>query len=359
MRALLFVSLFLVSSMAFGQLAEEISFSEKQYDFGTVKEEEGPIVHEFKFINNSDKPVKILNVKASCGCTTPAWSKESVEPGESGFIQAQYNPRNRPGKFHKSLTINTDYSDQPIRLYIKGVVTPKPKSIEEELPTDMDGLRVKYRSFNMGKVYTTEEPTVKTFEVYNATDSAISFTGKVEGPEYIVLEYEPKVLPAKSKGVVKVVYHGKKHNELGFANQNVTFYTDQKEGAAKSVSVFATVLEHFPPMTTEELEKAPQLKIEESVHDFGKIAKDSKVDTKFTITNTGQSPLSIRKVDANCSCTVANVEKDTIKPGKSVGLEVKFDAYGRRGNQQKSVTIYSNDPRGPVQRVTIKAYINH
>ncbi|MTI22046.1 DUF1573 domain-containing protein [Fulvivirga sp. RKSG066] len=358
MRAIVVFLILCLSSSVYGQLAEEITFSEKQFDFGTVKEEDGPIIHEFKFINNSEKPISILNVKASCGCTTPDWSKEPVAPGESGFVQAQYNPRNRPGQFNKSLTITTDYNDQPIRLYIKGNVTPKPKSIEEELPVSMNGLRVKYRSLNMGKVYTTDEPTVKTFEVYNDTDSAITFKQEMEGPKYISVSFEPQTLEPKAKGQISVSYNGKLKNDLGFSNDNLNFYTDQSEDLAqKSVSVFATVLEYFPPLTPEEMEDAPKLKIESTTHDFGKISKDSKVNTKFVLTNTGQSPLKIRKVDSNCDCTTAEVEKETVKPGKSVELEVAFDAYGRKGNQQKSVTIYSNDPRNPVQRVTIKTYV--
>jgi len=348
----------LVSSVAQAQLAEEITFSEKQYDFGTVKEEAGPIIHEFKFINNSDKAIKILNVKASCGCTTPAWTREAVEPGASGFVQAQYNPKNRPGQFNKSLTITTDYSDLPIRLYIKGNVIPKPKSIDEELPTDIGGLRVKYRSFNMGKVLTTTEPTVKSFEVYNAFDSVISFIDKLEAPNHITLEFEPKSLQPKEKGEIKVVFSGDKYNDLGFSNQSIKFFTDQDENlAAKDITIFATVLEYFPPMTSEDLAKAPKLAIEETTHDFGRISKDQKVQATFKLTNEGESILKIRKAAANCDCTIANLDKEEIKPGKSIDMEVTFDSTGRRGNQQKSVTIYSNDPRNSVQRVTLKAYI--
>ncbi len=358
MKKLTFLFCVLISISTQAQLAEEITFSEKQFDFGTVKEEAGPIIHEFKFINNSDKSIKILNVKASCGCTTPAWTREAVEPGASGFVQAQYNPKNRPGQFNKSLTITTDYSDSPIRLYIKGNVIPKPKTIDEELPTELGGLRVKYRSFNMGKVLTTKEPTVKSFEVYNATDSVLSFVNNLEAPEHITLEFEPKSLEPKAKGEIKVIFKGDKYNDLGFSNQSIKFYTDQEgELASKGITIFATVLEYFPPLSSEELAKAPKLTVEESTHDFGRISKDQKVQATFTMTNEGESVLKIRKAAANCDCTIAKLDKDEIKPGKSIEMEVIFDATGRRGNQQKSVTIYSNDPRNSVQRVTLKAYI--
>jgi hypothetical protein len=38
-------------------------------------------------------------------------------------------------------------------------------------------------------------------------------------------------------------------------------------------------------------------------------------------------------------------------------LSIAFNPYDRKGTQQKSVTIYSNDPRNPVQRLVFTAYV--
>ncbi|ELR70465.1 hypothetical protein C900_03719 [Fulvivirga imtechensis AK7] len=343
----------------YAQQAEELVFSEKTFDFGTVKEEDGPIIHEFSFINKGLKPIKITGVKASCGCTTPDWTKETVNPGETGYIQAQYNPRNRPGAFNKSLTVTTDASNTPMRLYIKGNVVPKPKSVEEELPTAMGGLRVKYRSFNMGKVETTDEPAVKEFQVYNMSETPVTFLEKQEAPSYIRLEFDPQVLAPASEGVVKVIYDAKAKNDLGFSSDNVKFLTDEEgDDAVKSISVYATIEEYFPPMSREEMDKAPRLKLDENVHDFGKLNADKSTTGKFTLTNVGGGPLKIRQTKSNCTCVVAKLGKETLEPGESTEMEVTFNSEGRRGNQQKSVTIFSNDPRGSAQRVTIKGYVN-
>ena len=344
--------------LASAQQAEEMTFSEKTFDFGTVKEEDGPIIHQFSFINKGIEPLKIASVKASCGCTTPDWTKEEVKPGQTGYIQAQYNPKNRPGSFNKSLTVSLEGSETPVRLYIRGNVVPTPKSLEDELTAEMGGISVKYRSFNMGKVLTSEEPTTKEFDVFNSSDKAITFNDKVVGPNYIKLAFEPQTLKPKEKGVVKVIYDAQLNKELGFSSDNVKFYTDEALEPEKSISVYATVLEYFPPMSPEELAKAPKLKIESPVYDFGKLKADQEASTTFTLRNTGQSELKIRQAKPNCSCTGASVKKETLKPGESTEIKVTFDSKGRRGNQQKSVTIFSNDPTASAQRVTIKAYIN-
>ena len=51
------------------------------------------------------------------------------------------------------------------------------------------------------------------------------------------------------------------------------------------------------------------------------------------------------------------LEKDVIAPGEALEMSITFNSAGRRGNQQKSITIYSNDPVTPVQRVTVKAIV--
>src|SRR5258708_3869619 len=86
---------------ASGQQVDQLLFREKIYDFGNIEEAKGPADHEFIFTNNSGRPVKILSVHASCGCTTPGWSQSPVPQGKTGFVKASFDPKGRPGYFNK------------------------------------------------------------------------------------------------------------------------------------------------------------------------------------------------------------------------------------------------------------------
>jgi hypothetical protein len=356
-RISLIIGVLVLSLPSIAQQMELISFSETTYDFGKVNEEDGPIIHEFSFKNNGEDPIQILGVKASCGCTTPSWTKEPIMPGKIGLIQAQYDPKNRPGTFNKSLTVSTNI-DESLSLFIRGEVIPEAKSITEELPTEMGGIRMRYTSLNLGKVFLNKEPVSEEFKLYNQSDKTITFLEKYEAPKHIKLVFEPKMLAPQSEGLVRIVYDVKLKNDLGFMNDRVTFHTDEApEASVKDISVFATIEEYFGQITKEELEKAPQLKAENNVHDFGRVKQGSVVTTEFTITNTGVTDLVIRKISPNCTCVVGTMKNEKIKPGLSATLKVAFDPEGRKGNQQKSVTLYSNDPRASAQRVTIKAYL--
>ena len=351
------IIIMLVSTVAFGQVIEELKFDEQNHDYGLIKEVDGPAEYKFEFTNTAHVPITITNVRASCGCTTPGWTREPVLPGDNGFIKVVYNPRNRPGAFHKTLTVTTNGKESTIILRIQGKVEPKPRTIEDDFPTVIGGLRVKYRAFNVGKVY-DNKPAVKDFTVYNQSDVAITFSPEVLSPEYITVTFNPQTIEPKQKGKIIITYDGQQRNDLGFMSDNIVFNTDEEGAdAKKTFSVYADVNEYFGPLTPEEAALAPKLLIEKKVHDFGKIVQGTSVNASFTLKNNGKTALNIRKTHASCGCTLASLAKDVIGPGEELKLDVTFNSAGRRGNQQKSITIYSNDPAAPVQRVTIKAIV--
>lgn len=101
-----------------------LTFKEEQYNFGDI-EKGKPVTHEYTFKNTSKQTILITNVKASCGCTTPNWTKEPIKPGESGSVTATYNAAN-PGPFTKTITVTTNDTEQNKILTIKGkVIAPE------------------------------------------------------------------------------------------------------------------------------------------------------------------------------------------------------------------------------------------
>ena len=328
MRIFYLLVLLLSGYIVSAQEKGKFEFVEETHDFGDVKEEDGPITYQFEFTNTGTTPLIISTVKASCGCTTPGWSKEPVMPGKKGFVKAQYNPLNRPGAFKKSLTITSNGENPREVLYIQGNVIPKVKTLEEELRVKIGALRMKNKTVNMGRV-TTEKEVMRKIEVYNDSDSVLSFTGNFLAPEFIKLSFEPATLEPKAKGEIKINFNPNFKDNLGFQNYNVKFFTDESDDQEKELNV------------------------------MGKISKNTVKETQFTLTNGGKNSLNIRKVMSNCNCVIAQLRDYDVKPGESTTLTAKFDSQGRRGNQLKTITIYSNDPAAPTQTVSIKAQVEN
>ena len=121
----------LVSTGAFAQ--GEMKFDSDNHDFAKVTE--GTVAtHEFRFKNTGNQPVVISNVQASCGCTTPEWTKEPVLPGKSGIIKAAYNSNGRPGVFHKTITVTSNAKEPSKVLSIKGDVISKAEAAKNYTP---------------------------------------------------------------------------------------------------------------------------------------------------------------------------------------------------------------------------------
>jgi hypothetical protein len=105
--------------------APEISFETVVHDFGNIKE--GTLAtYNFTFTNTGKAPLILSNVQASCGCTSPEWTKEPIMPGQKGTIKAVYNSYNRPGVFQKYITVKSNALTTEVQLTIKGTVEPKP-----------------------------------------------------------------------------------------------------------------------------------------------------------------------------------------------------------------------------------------
>ena len=95
------------------------------YDFGDIQEAKGPATHVFKIKNDGGTPLVITKVVASCGCTTPDWTKEPIAPGGSGEIKVTYDPTSRPGPFTKTISVYSNGKTGSYILTIKGQVIPK------------------------------------------------------------------------------------------------------------------------------------------------------------------------------------------------------------------------------------------
>jgi len=87
--------------------------------------------------------------------------------------------------------------------------------------------------------------------------------------------------------------------------------------------------------------KAPIVKWSQDSKDFGKIKQNKPVTVDFEVTNTGNAPLLLVKVEPACNCTTSDYTKSPIMPGQKGIVKVSFDAKNL-GNFSKSVNVTTN-----------------
>jgi hypothetical protein len=97
----------------------------------------------------------------------------------------------------------------------------------------------------------------------------------------------------------------------------------------------------------------PDISVEPGAFDFGRIYQGERPSRRFLVTNRGDAPLTIRKVETDCGCTAAELPRPVIPPGGSAELAVTFLSDGYDGRIAKRVTLISDDPDTPVAQIPV------
>lgn len=84
-----------------------------------------PATHQFMCINTGAQPLKIINVRATCGCTIPQWDKNEIAPGDTTYISIKYDSR-RSGGFMKEIIVYPSTKQKQLSLFISGEVGTNP-----------------------------------------------------------------------------------------------------------------------------------------------------------------------------------------------------------------------------------------
>ncbi|MFM2358384.1 MAG: hypothetical protein RLY16_377 [Bacteroidota bacterium] len=109
---------------------ESLGLKETVWDFGKIPQGK-PVTHVFDVVNNGTDSLRIANVQASCGCTTPDWERnKAIAPGQTTKITVGYNAA-AEGPFTKFITISYNGA-QSKQITIKGEVWKTPVSSAPE-----------------------------------------------------------------------------------------------------------------------------------------------------------------------------------------------------------------------------------
>lgn len=356
------LSLLSLALVAVAMMAQQpkITFEKTEHDFGKINEADGRVTTVFNFRNEGMAPLVLSNVRASCGCTTPNWTREPINPGESGQITVTYNPNGRPGRFQKTITVTSNAEEATIKLYIKGEVIPKPaQPAPDSYPVKMGNLSLKTNTLNIG-----------TIKMGQAVTKEIEYANKTKDPVTIAM-----IIPAKGTDG-QVTLEKANPNETG----KLLFVIDSKQlktyGPVEMyayvvingkkiltndyrITIKVEVVEDFSKMSVAEKQNAPILEIPGTI-DFGVVAAGKKnIKKSIIFKNNNANQLIVRRIyNANpgiltCAATgkvkankdgVLTVALNTLQDGKPMAA----------GQYSRQITLYTNDPQRSKVNLTIK-----
>lgn len=111
--SLLTIVIFAGSSMASSNFVKEIlagaiNFETREHDFGDMTQGES-VSYTFKYTNDKVEPLILESVKASCGCTTPNWSRAPLMKGKSGELKVVFNSTGKSNGFYKQIFVTSNH----------------------------------------------------------------------------------------------------------------------------------------------------------------------------------------------------------------------------------------------------------
>lgn len=344
MKKFILVLTFVIGGvMVIAQPAMKIN--ESEHNFGKFKEEAGKQTYDFVVLNTGNQPLVIQNIVASCGCTTPEWTKSPIAPKASGKITAIYDPANRPGPFEKTLSVYSNSKPEVVVLKIKGEVVPREKTVEELFMFPVGPVRFESNHLAFTNVKKNEKKT-KSMQVINTSNepAKIEFENV---PPHLSLKAIPETLKPGQKGVVEGTFDATKNQSWGNVTDMVRLKINGELNQKVYYAVSANLVEDFSGLSKEDLDNAPVFKPEKTTVELGKIPGAAANEVEFKFTNAGKRELIIRNVRATCGCTAVQqgVQGQGIKPGESSSIKATFNSGSYKGKVTKAIYVYTNDPK--------------
>ncbi|MVN78724.1 DUF1573 domain-containing protein [Hymenobacter sp. HMF4947] len=221
-----------------------LTFESTDHDFGKVPE--GTMAtYEFKFKNTGNQPIVIASAQASCGCTTPEWTKAPVMPGKSGVIKAVYNSAGRPGVFAKTVTVMSNATDSNKILSLKGTVLTKEELRATLTPAQLAAsprLVLERSSYDFGRIEVGQQSIARIGVRNNGPKDLVLST--LSSPCYCV-GYRAAPAPIKpgQSVVVELVYA---QRTVGAAAEEVKISSNDLHGDTK-LTLKANVVKDLVP----------------------------------------------------------------------------------------------------------------
>ncbi|MCM1162886.1 MAG: DUF1573 domain-containing protein [Muribaculaceae bacterium] len=329
------------------------------HDFGAFDEDMGVVYCDFKLVNNSDKPMSIMSARANCGCTRPEYSTEPIAPGDTATVRVGYDPKGRPGRFSKQITVDCSEAPLRTRLTICGTVIGSGNTLRSRFPIEAGPMRMRTATIPYGKVLKGKSPG-QYVEAYNASTDTIR-PRVVSSPKYINVIVQPAVVPPGEQFILSTIFHTDATRQWGILTDSILLSpTGSPDDRPLKIETVAIVSEDFSNLSEEQRRNAPVIDTSVTAVDLKRLSHSDKPSHhSFEIINRGKSPLIVRRISSADPAVSVSLKDNKIKPGKKARVEVTVDP-SRIGSTEllnARINIIANDPEHPSTMIRVVAEV--
>lgn len=325
----------------------DLLFLETTFNFGEIDEGE-IITHKFDFTNTGDKPVRLTDVNATCGCTIADYTKKPTEPGKGGTITVKFVSNNRIGDIKSTVFIEHDGESRVEQLTLTGFVKAKP--ITGKDVTEVGPFRISEKNLELNQIATGKKVR-RLVKIQNVGQGKIGFKSE-RSPDFITVTLPPFMIEKGATASVHLTINTV-GLEPGLQSYDIKLMPYDTSLEPVLLTIHATVIDESRSDAD-----ASIIEFESTLIDLGKIKKGETVNTSFIFRNKGSKELQFKSIRPGCGCTVTDLTKPYYQPGEQGKMDVTFNTDSLIGEVIKDILIETNDPGKPEIRLIIKAEIS-
>ncbi|HLK10669.1 MAG TPA: DUF1573 domain-containing protein [Candidatus Binatia bacterium] len=280
------------------------------HDFGSV--EPGALVEEaFRLENTGSAPLRIENVKSSCGCTVGLASGHEVLPGGAGAVTVRLDTARLSGRVTKTVTV---YTNDPAAPVVGLTLTGEVAADLIASPTPLYLGRIRHGTATRREIMVTSGRP--------GAAARVTWVENTNPALHATLE------PLPAGGGQRVVVTLDPHIPLGRLNDQLTLHTTSDRAPELLVPVFGSVegdVVVLPPQVT-----------------FGVTRAGDAPARELHIRNQGVQPLRITGVGVPKD--VVRYELDTVEDGREYLVTLRLRDGLPPGTVEGAVDIFTDHP---------------
>ncbi len=350
----------IIAGMASAQ--PQIAWIDTTHNFGAIDEENGHVTYLFKYTNVGDQDLVVISTRASCGCTSAAFDRAPLAPGDTAAISVTYDPARLPGRFKKKVTVDTNTEPSRTTLYITGVVVGAKKTVMARFPHDMGPLKLAHNTALLGKARKHHSKNM-FIDGYNRSTDTIA-PRVVSSPSWLKVGVAPAAVAPAERMLLSFYVYPDLTPLYGVVTDTISISPDPGHSdEVYRLPVVVDIEEDFERLTADDYRLAPVARLSADKIILDKSADGKTLSSSFTINNDGTSRrLNIRRIYCTNPAVSLTYKGNKIKKHKSLTVAVTLRPDKLTGSNTPTdgiittdITVITDDPVTPVQHVRVVA----
>ncbi|MFZ0456089.1 MAG: DUF1573 domain-containing protein [Ignavibacteriaceae bacterium] len=233
-RKLIFLSAIFFTVALAQTNAPKISVQPEEYNFGSIAQGD-TVSHSFEIYNKGNGELRIVNVRASCGCTAATPAETNLQPGDSTELTVVFNSNGKMGTQNKIVYIKSnDPSNTVYSIKFNGNVVSDKSLLGENPKIYFPEITHDFGKVENGKVVDY------IFKFVNQGNSVLNIQDIKTSCGCTAALVSSKTVKPGEDGTIKVELNTKGHT--GKMVRTVTVKSNDPKAPTSTLTIFAEVV---------------------------------------------------------------------------------------------------------------------